>query len=88
MQWIIPKVVDEDCSDAMYEVMNDLRSVNKDWRHVMDNDEGWISWRCARADEVASRREIEQWCRQMKWMRAAEEDSDCPYWDSSDLDEF
>ena len=41
---IFPKVVDEEWSDAMYEVMNDLRSVNKMWMHVMDNNEGWISW--------------------------------------------
>ena len=85
---IIPKVVDDDCSDPRYRVMNDLRTLNKHWMHVVDNDDGWMDWRCARAEEIAIRREIEGWWSQVKAFAAAEEDSDCPYWDSSDVDEF
>lgn len=88
LRHIIPKVVDDECSDPMYRVKNDLRTLNTHWMHVVDNDEAWIIWRCARAEEIAIRREIEGWWSQQKALRATEEDSVCPYWDSSDLDDF
>ena len=85
---IIPKIIDDDCSDSMYRVMNDLRTLNSDWMHVVDNDDGWMDWQCARAEEIAIRCEVEGWWSQVKAFNAAEEDSDCPYWDSSDVDDF
>lgn len=85
---IIPKVADDDSSFPIYRVMNDLRTLNSHWMHVVDNDDDWMDWRCARADELGIRREIEGWWRVVKVLRAAEDDSDCPYWDSSDVDEF